>query len=288
MKRGIAVLVCVSLLTAGVYFAIVKWGIQHETLNLFDASRQRPVSVDVAVRRDYEMKADDGFWKLPVAIISNGNTVKNTEYSFLANVLAAKGYLVASIQQDLPTDPPLMTIPGKPYVGRQGLYQKGEANILFVLGDLKSRYPNADYNHLTMVGHSNGGDTAMYFAMEHPDMVTKVVTLDNLRVPFVQNAKMKILSFRSDDPNFKTDPGVLPSAKQAVKDGIDIIKTPFQHTDMRARGPASVKEKVQGARDQSLGGAAPSDLSRNDPDKPLIATPPSPAPAPSAPAPAGA
>jgi hypothetical protein len=52
MKRGIAVLVCVSLLTAGVYFAMVKWGIEHETLNLFDASRQRPVSVDVAVRRD--------------------------------------------------------------------------------------------------------------------------------------------------------------------------------------------------------------------------------------------
>ena len=37
-----------------------------------------------------------------LAIISNGNTVKATEYSFLANVLAARGYLVASIQQDLP------------------------------------------------------------------------------------------------------------------------------------------------------------------------------------------
>ena len=45
----------------------------------------------------------------PIAFISNGNTVKNTEYSFLANALAARGYLVASVQQDLPTDPPLMT-----------------------------------------------------------------------------------------------------------------------------------------------------------------------------------
>ena len=70
------------------------------------------------MRRDYEMKADAGYWKLPVAIISNGNTVKNTEYSFLANVFAARGYLVASIQQDLPTDPPLMTKVGLPYVGR--------------------------------------------------------------------------------------------------------------------------------------------------------------------------
>src|SRR6201990_1451234 len=199
MKRGLAVLVCVSLLTAGVYFAIVKWGIQHETLNLFDASRQRPVSVDVAVRRDYEMKADDGFWKLPVAIISNGNTVKNTEYSFLANVLAAKGYLVASIQQDLPSDPPLMTKVGELYVGRKDVYMRCEANILFVLGALQKMQPNADYDHLTLVGHSNGGDVAMYVAHQHPELVSKVVTLDNLRVPFVLSDKMKILTFRSKD-----------------------------------------------------------------------------------------
>src|ERR1700744_4941123 len=230
MKRGIAVLVCVSLLTAGVYFAIVKWGIQHETLNLFDASRRRPVSVDVAVRRDYEMKADDGFWKLPVAIISNGNTVKNTEYSFLANVLAARGYLVASVQQDLPSDPPLMTIAGQPYVGRLEVYKRGEANILFVLGELKKIQPNADYAQLTLVGHSNGGDVAMFCAKEHPEIVSKVITLDNLRVPFVLNDKMKIISFRSTDPNFKTDPGVLPTAEQAKLDGIDIVKTPLPHT----------------------------------------------------------
>ena len=149
MKRGIAVLACVCALAGAVYFGVSKWGIRHETLNWFDEARQRPVSVDLAVRRDYEMKADDGYWKLPVAIISNGNTVKNTEYSFLANVFAARGYLVASIQQDLPTDPPLMTKIGLPYVGRTAVYEKGEANILFVLEQLKKLQPNADYSHLT-------------------------------------------------------------------------------------------------------------------------------------------
>ncbi len=224
------------------------------------------------MRRDYELKADDGFWKLPVAIISNGNTVKNTEYSFLANVLAARGYLVASIQQDIPSDPPLMTKIGKPYVGRTGVYEKGEANILFVLGQLKKRQPNADYNHLTLVGHSNGGDISMYFAKEHPDLVSKVVTLDNLRVPFVLSDKMKILSFRSSDPNFKTDPGVLPDPKQAKKDGIDIVQTKFQHTEMSDRGPDLVKEKIQATLDQFLGGGgASSELSPANTDKPLIA-----------------
>src|SRR5580693_8981684 len=137
MKRAFAILACLCLLAAGEYYAISKWAIRHETLNLFDEARQRPVSVDLAVRRDYQMKADNGFGKIPIAIISNGNTVRNTEYSFLANALAARGYLVASIQQDLPTDPPLMTKPGEPYVGRQGVYERGEANILYVIGQLK-------------------------------------------------------------------------------------------------------------------------------------------------------
>src|SRR4051794_33202105 len=99
MKRGLAVLACGCALTGAMYFAINRWGIRHETLDMFDSARQRPVAVDLAVRWDYQMKADDGFWKLPVAIISNGNTVRNIEYTFLANVFAARGYLVASIQQ---------------------------------------------------------------------------------------------------------------------------------------------------------------------------------------------
>jgi hypothetical protein len=36
---------------------------------------------------------------------------------------------------------------GLPYVGRQGVYEQGEANILFVLGQLKKLQPNADYGH---------------------------------------------------------------------------------------------------------------------------------------------
>ena len=271
MKRVLAVLACICLLSGGLYAAASKWAIRHETLNLFDATRQRPVSVDVAVRRDYERKADEGYWKLPVAIISNGNTVKNTEYSFLENVFAARGYLVASIEQDLPSDPPLMTKVGLPYVGRIGVYERSEANILFVLGQLKKMQPNADYDHLTMVGHSNGGDVAMYFAQQHPQMVSKIITLDNLRVPFVLNRKMKILSFRSSDPQFKTDPGVLPTPEQAKVDGIDIVKTPYQHTWLSDRGPEDAKEKIQATLDKFLGDTATSDLSPVATDNPLIA-----------------
>jgi alpha/beta hydrolase family protein len=266
-------LACLCVLAGAEYFAISKLAIRHETLNLFDATRQRPVAVDVAVRRDYEVKADNGLWKLPIAIISNGNTVKNTEYSFLANVLAARGYLVASIQQDLPSDPPLMTKVGMPYVGRRGVYLRCEANILFVLGELQKRQPNADYDHLTLVGHSNGGDVSMYVAKQHPELVSKVITLDNLRVPFVLSDKMKILSFRSKDPNFKTDPGVLPAPDKAKSNGIDIVNTGALHTDLSDRGPDSVKEKIQATLDQFLKSSASSDLTPADTQVPMIANP---------------
>jgi hypothetical protein len=271
MKRAIVIVACVCAAVGGVYFAASKWAIRHDTLDLFDTARQRPISVDLAVRRDYAMKAEDGYWKLPVAVISNGNTVKNTEYSFLANVLAARGYLVASIQQDLPSDPPLMTVAGQPYVGRLAVYQRGEANIDFVVKQLRKIQPNADYDHLTMVGHSNGGDISMYYAKQHPDEVSKVITLDNLRVPFVLSDKMKILSFRSKDPNFRTDPGVLPTPQQAKQDGIDIVNTQFQHTWMSDRGPDSAKEKIQATLDQFLNDSTSSDLSPAPTDNPLIA-----------------
>lgn len=273
MRRAFAIFACLCVLAGAEYLAISKLAIRHQTLALYDAARQRPVSVDLAVRRDYEMKANAGLWKLPIAIISNGNTVRNTEYSFLADVLAARGYLVASIQQDLPTDPPLMTKVGLPYVGRRGVYMRCEANILFVLDQLQKLQPNAQYDHLTLVGHSNGGDVSMYVAHQHPELVSKVITLDNLRVPFVLNNNMKILSFRSKDPNFRTDPGVLPTASQAKADGIDIINTGALHTQLSDRGPDSVKEKIQATLDKFLRDTTVSDLLPAETAQPMIANP---------------
>jgi hypothetical protein len=273
MKRVLAILAFFCALGVGQYFVVSRFAIRHETLSLFDDARQRAVSVDVAVRRDYETKANLGLWKLPIAIISNGNTVKATEYSFLANVLAARGYLVASIQQDLPSDPPLMTRVGQPYVGRRGIYMRCEANILFALGELKKREENAEYDHITLVGHSNGGDVSMYFAHQHPELVSKVITLDNLRVPFVLSNDLKILSFRSRDPNFVTDPGVLPTPEQARKLGIDIIRTGAQHTEMSDRGPDAVKEKIQATLDRFLRDSASGPLAPTDTTSPMIMNP---------------
>ncbi|MBR1174371.1 MULTISPECIES: alpha/beta hydrolase [Bradyrhizobium] len=273
MKRVFAFLAFFCVLAVGEYFIVSRFAIRHETLTLFDASRQRPISVEIAVRRDYETKANLGLWKLPLAIISNGNTVKATEYSFLANVLAARGYLVASLQQDLPSDPPLMTDVGQQYVGRREVYIRCEANILFTLGELKRRQENADYDHITLVGHSNGGDVSMYVAHQHPELVSKVITLDNLRVPFVLSDNMKILSFRSKDPHFQTDSGVLPTPEEAKALGIDIVHTGAQHNEMSDRGPDAVKEKIQATLDRFLRDSASSALAPVDTKTPMIMNP---------------
>jgi len=253
MKRGIIVLLSLTACVVAAYFTANAWAIRHETITFYDSSRGgRPVPVAIAIRRDRELQANAGLITLPVAVLNHGNTVKNTEYSFLANVFAARGYLVLSPQHDLPTDPPMVTRVGELYVGRLPQIQRGVENIHFALHEMLKVQPNADYRHLTMVGHSMGGDISMYFAKEYPDEIKKLVTLDNLRVPFMTNGRFKILSFRSTDPNFKPDPGVLPDAEQAEKAGITLVKTGYQHNDMRDTGPDVAKNSIQNMLDKFL------------------------------------
>src|ERR1700738_5186423 len=161
MKRRIIILLSFCALSLVGYFTASHWAISHQTLTFYDAARNRPVAVDVAVRRDKEMQANAGMLKLPVAVLNHGNTVRFTEYSFLANVFAARGYMAVSIQHDLPTDAPLVTKVGELYVGRLPQYQRGIANIRFAVDEMKKVQPNADYDRLTIVGHSIGGDISM-------------------------------------------------------------------------------------------------------------------------------
>ena len=253
MKRGIAVLLSLTVLVTLGYFTASKWAISHVTISFHDPARDnRLVAVDVAVRRDKEMQANAGMITLPVAILNHGNTVKHTEYSFLANAFAARGYLVISPQHDLPTDPPMVTKVGELYVGRLPQMQRGVDNIHFAMVEMKKIQPNADYRKVTMVGHSLGGDISMLFAKEHPDEIKKVVTLDNLRVPFLTEGKFKILSFRSKDPQFKPDPGVVPDADECDKAGITVVNTGFQHNDMRDTGPDEAKSSIQNMLDKFL------------------------------------
>jgi len=274
MKRGITVFLSVGALVTVGYFSVSKWAIRHESFTFYDPDRDnRPVPVDIAIRRDKQMQADAGMIKLPVVVFSHGNTVKSTEYSFISNVFAAHGYMVLSIQHDLPTDTPMVTKPGEPYVGRLPQIQRGVANIRFAVAQMHEVQPNADYDHLTVVGHSMGGDITMYFAKQHPDEIKKVVTLDNLRVPFMTDGKFKILSFRSKDPQFKTDPGVIPSGQLREKAGITVVNTPFRHDDMRDTGSKEAKASIEAMLDKFLTDTDDRAVTPIEPDTPNIVGP---------------
>src|ERR1700709_1656135 len=154
MKRGLIVLAICAVAVAA-YFGASKWAIRHQTLTFHDILRDdREVSVDIAVRRDREVEALAEMIELPVVILNHGNTVRFTEYSFLANVFAARGYLVVSIQHALEPDDPMVTRAGEEYVGRRLQYNRGVFNIMFAIEQVKKAYPNADDGRLTRGGHS--------------------------------------------------------------------------------------------------------------------------------------
>jgi hypothetical protein len=60
------------------------------------------------------------------------------------------------------------------------------------------------------------------------------------------------LSFRSQDPQFKADPGVIPDPEQCEKAGITVVDTSFRHNDMRDTGPDAAKTSIQSMLDKFL------------------------------------
>jgi hypothetical protein len=250
LRHKLAIAFALLLAALAIALGGTRLAIRHDKLPLFDVARSRSVPVDLYVRRDKAMAALTGMTQLPVAIVSHGNTIGSGEYSFICDTLAARGYLVASIQHDLPTDAPI-SMKGYPYVGRLSAYERGAANIDFVIGELKKSWPNADYGKLVLVGHSNGGDIAVFYAAAHADTVSRVVTLDNLRVP-LEFVRGRLLSFRSSGGPFKPDPGVIPSEADRAKDGVDVVMTDAPHEDLSDRGPDSLKSRITNALSKFL------------------------------------
>ena len=96
-------------------------------------------------------------------------------------------------------------------------------------------------------------------------------------------ANSRILSFRSKDPLFKTDPGVIPSDEQRENAGITVVQTPFQHDDMRDTGRVDAKNSIESMLDKFLIDAdsevtrsAPPQILDPDPVTPYVPVAPNP------------
>ena len=89
-------------------------------------------------------------------------------------------------------------------------------------------------------------------ASEHDRRSIYLIAKRNLRVPFLTDGRFKILSFRSKDPQFKTDPGVVPNEDVCEKSGITVVQTGYRHTDMSDHGSDDVKSTIEGMLDKFL------------------------------------
>lgn len=206
------------------------------TLALVDPARTRAVPVVV-----YAAQPPAGA-RLKPALLSHGYGAKNTDYAFLAEFLAARGYYVASIQHEIPGDPPLPTT-GSPYQARMPSWRQGMQNILFVVDELKRTHPELDYGQLLLVGHSHGGDTSMLTAHDHPALARAVISLDNRRMPWPRAAQPRLFSVRSSDQ--QADEGVLPTPEEQARFGMQIVTLPAtRHDDMWDGATAAQKAEM--------------------------------------------
>jgi predicted dienelactone hydrolase len=230
---GLGVLLPASALSEA---QIREPAVKMETLSLVDGARNRAVPVVTYTAMSQQVRG------LRLAIISHGYGSKNTEYSFIGNHLATHGYFVASIQHEIPGDEPLPKT-GNPYETRKPSWERGVENILFVVAELRKKWPDLDVENLVLIGHSHGGDTSMLYAQEHPDLVHTVLSLDNRRTPFPRIKKPRLFSLRSSDQ--PADDGVIPSPEEQMKLGIKVIKLrATTHNDMWDGGTPEQKAEI--------------------------------------------
>lgn len=190
-----------------------------DTLKLFDHSRQR--EIPIAIYRP----ASEVPGKQKIVIFSHGYGQNKggdyLAYSYLTEFLATKGFFVVSIQHELATDS-LLPLTGNPQIVRRPFWEQGADNILFVINELKLNNPDLDYEHITLIGHSNGGDMTALFPQNYPGVVEKIITLDNRRMALPRSKEVKVYSLRSSDQ--PADEGVLPTEKETKKYKMTIVK----------------------------------------------------------------
>lgn len=243
MRSNIFLIICAAVLLMSCT-TMQKAGVsrnypfKRDTLNLSDASRNRKIPIAL-----YHPEA-----KRPKVIIFSHRYGHNKggdylAYSYLTEFLAAKGYFVVSIQHELPSDE-LMPRTGIPQVVRRPFWERGAVNIFFVINQLKKSHPELNFNDLTLIGHSNGADMTALFPQLYPGMASRIITLDNRRMPFPLYVNLKVYSLRSNDQ--PADQGVIPEEAEIQKWKITLIKLQdVKHDDMDDHATESQRKEIQ-------------------------------------------
>jgi len=216
-------------------------GIRLETVMMLDSERERLVPVAI-----YTQYSDSLKESLPVVVFNHGYGKNQGNsyltYSYITEFLASKGYCVISIQHEVKTDEKL-PMEGDLQQLRQPFWDRGVDNIRFVVHELDSLRPALNFENMTIIGHSNGGDIAAHYADLYPDSVHALITLDNLRKPLPKNGSLSVMSIRASDT--QSDFGVLPSFEEEQMYGIKLVHLPAtQHADMNDKATDEQKTEI--------------------------------------------
>jgi predicted esterase len=208
-----------------------------DTLTLIDQSRNREIPIAF-----YKPQIE----RPKIVIFSHGYGQNKggdyLAYSYLTEYLASNGYFVASVQHELSTDS-LLPMTGIPQITRRPFWERGADNILFVINELKKSNPELDFKHITLIGHSNGGDMTALFPQKYSGLVDKIITLDNRRMTLPRTTKPKVYSLRSSDQ--PADQEVLPTDEEQKKYGITITKLPnIIHNNMDNKGSIEQRKEI--------------------------------------------
>lgn len=218
--------------------AIAQIITRERDIMLFDKVRKRKIPITLYIPKKIH--------NIPLVIINHGynenKTDANKSYSFIAKELASQGCMVASIQHELPTDE-LLPKTGDIQSTRKVFWERGSDNIYAVIEHMKKRYRRLNFDETIIIGHSMGGDMAATFTKKHPEMVYKLITLDNRRVPLPRISTPKIYSLRSSDQ--PADAGVIPTEDEQKKFSITIQKLQnTTHNDMNDNASDSQKREM--------------------------------------------
>jgi len=231
---------CFNNITAGKNSTPVQ--VNLDTFKLVDQVRKREIPIAV-----YSLKANKNDSNRKVIIFSHGYRQNRggayLAYSYLTSYLAAKGYVVISIQHDLPTDG-LLPRTGNAQVVRRPFWDRGVDTIRFVINEMKKTNPDLDFRHITLIGHSNGGDMTALFAQKYPDIAERIITLDNRRMPLPRTNQPRVYSLRSCDQ--PADKGVLPTVEEQKEFNIRIIKLPNTiHNKMSNKASHQQRQEIR-------------------------------------------
>lgn len=230
---------------------VLSESISSASLTIFDNERQRLIPVELyppSSAYNCSIKS-----QCKIALLSSGYGLLHTDYGFIASALQHHGYLVIAIHHELPIDPAL-SVTGDLYQTRSENWQRGTETLEFVreyfMGvderqNLKAAH--FDFNDITLIGHSNGGDISAWLT-NHQDesngYITRIITLDHRRVPLPRDKNIRVLSIRASD--FPADSGVLPNKTEQTKSGHCVVTIlNAKHNDMSDYGPSWLKAAIK-------------------------------------------